>query len=143
MVSKYPTLFELVSAALGDKAAKASDFLDMFSEDAVLEYPFAPTGTPQLVNGKESISSHAARLGPLLEFGDFTLTSVYQLADVVIFEATCQGRGLKTGLPYNQQYICVLHLRGGKIVRYQDYWNPQVLIAALGGQEATAKAYAR
>lgn len=142
MINKYPTLFELVRAALGDKAAEAADFLDLFTDDAVLDYPFAPAGTPQQLIGKENIAAHAIRLAPLLEFGDFTLASVYPLTDVVIFEASCQGRGSETGLPYNQQYICVLHLRGGKIARFQDYWNPQVLTAALGGQEATAKAYA-
>ena len=78
-----------------------------------------------------------------MAFGHFTLESVYPLADAVIFEATCQGQGLETGLPYNQKYICVLHLHDGKIARYQDYWNPLILISALGGPEAMAKAYAR
>lgn len=143
MINKYPTLFELVHAALGDKATEATNFLDLFTDNAVLDYPFAPPGTPQQIVGKESIAAHAIRLAPLLEFGDFTLGSVYQLTDVVIFEASCRGRGTETGLPYNQHYICVLHLRSGKIARWQDYWNPQVLIAALGGQAEMAKAYSR
>ena len=143
MTDKYETLFELIRAAVGDKIPEASDFLDLFTEDAVLDYPFAPEATPKQLVGKANIAAHARRLGPLLEFGDFTLETVYPLADTVIFEATCQGRGSETGLPYDQKYICVLHLRDGKIARYQDYWNPLVLISALGGQEAMAKAYAR
>ena len=143
MINKYPSLFELIRAALGNKAAEATDFLDLFTEDAVLDYPFAPVGTPEQLIGKANIAAHATRLAPLLEFGHFTLESVYPLADAVIFEATCQGRGSETGLPYNQRYICVLHLRNGKIARYQDYWNPLILTSALGGQEAMAKAYAR
>ena len=103
MINKYPSLFELIRAALGNKAAEATDFLDLFTEDAVLDYPFAPVGTPEQLIGKANIAAHAIRLAPLLEFGDFTLESVYPLADAVIFEATCQGRGSETGLPYNQK----------------------------------------
>ena len=47
MINKYPSLFELIRAALGNKAAEATDFLDLFTEDAVLDYPFAPVGTPE------------------------------------------------------------------------------------------------
>lgn len=141
MTNKYPSLFELVRAALGDKATEATDFLDLFTEDAVLDYPFAPAGTPEQLIGKANIAAHATRLAPLLEFGDFTLETVYPLADTVIFEATCQGRGTKTGLPYDQKYVCVLHLRDGRIARYQDYWNPLTLISALGGEDAMVKAY--
>lgn len=143
MGNKYPSLFELICAALGERASVAADFLDLFTDDAVVHYPFAPAGTPQQLVGKDSIAAHAVRLGTLLDFGELTLEAVHDLADVVIFEASCEGRGTETSLPYHQHYICVLHLRDGKIALFKDYWNPQVLIAALGGQEAMARAYAR
>lgn len=142
MPRKYRTLFDLVAAAIGDKASHASNFIDLFADDAVLEYPFAPDGTPKRLTGKASISAHAARLGPMLEFGEFTLQSTFSSGDTVIFEASCTGRGIETGLAYDQQYICVIQMRDGRISRYRDYWNPLVLISALGGQDAMAKAYA-
>jgi ketosteroid isomerase-like protein len=38
-----------------------------------------------------------------------------------------------TGKPYDQRYISVIEHRDGKIVRYVDYWNPQIVAEALGG----------
>jgi len=129
--------------ALGNRIVQCEDFLDFFAEDAVLEYPYAPAGTPERLDGKASIARHATRLAPLLEFGEMTLVAVYGSGDNVVFEATCQGRGVETGIPYDQKYISVVTLQNKRIVRYQDYWNPLVLISALGGQEAMAAAYAR
>jgi ketosteroid isomerase-like protein len=47
-----------------------------------------------------------------------------------------------TGAPYNQLYISVVTLRDGRIAHYRDYWNPLVVLTALGGTEAAAAAYA-
>jgi len=143
MSYKFNSLAALVCAALCDRVLESENFLDLFADDAVLEYPFAPEGTPERLEGKAAIARHALRLAPLLEFGEMTLGAVYNSGDTVIFESSCQGRGVEAGVPYNQDYISVITLRGGRIVRYQDYWNPLVLISAMGGQEKMAAAYAR
>ena len=68
---------------------------------------------------------------------------MYNSGDTVLFECSCEGKGVDAGLAYNQKYLMVVTVRDGRIVRYQDYWNPLVLISALGGQDAMAAAYAR
>jgi ketosteroid isomerase-like protein len=60
----------------------------------------------------------------------------------VIFEFSCSGEGVATGAPYNQLYVSVVTLRDGRIAHYRDYWNPLVVLTALGGTEAAAAAYA-
>jgi len=143
MNDKYNGLTELLRAALGNRIVQSENFLDLFAEDAALEYPFAPDGTPERLEGKAAIAEHAARLAPLLEFGEMTLGAVYISGDTVVFESSCQGRGVESGTSYDQDYISVVTLRDQRIVRYQDYWNPLVLMSALGGQQAMAAAYAR
>jgi hypothetical protein len=141
MTTTYESLFELVVAAVGDRADAATDFLDLFDEAAVLEYPFAPPGTPERLEGRSAIAAHAELLAPSLDFGRFVLSSVVRADDKVIFEASCEGRGVRTGAAYDQRYVCVVTLRDGKIVHYSDYWNPLVLISALGGAEGVRRAY--
>ena len=143
MAEKFDTLTELLHGALGDQVAQSDDFLDLFAENAVFEFPFAPTGTPERLEGKVAIAQHAHRLAPVLEFGELTLGPVYRSGDTTVFEAFCQGRGVEAGLPYDQKYICIVKLQDKKIVRYQDFWNPLVLISALGGQEAMIATYAK
>ncbi|TYC52976.1 hypothetical protein FMN50_15435 [Rhodobacterales bacterium] len=60
----------------------------------------------------------------------------------VVFEFSCQGQGIETGKPYDQDYISVVTLRDGRVCHYRDYWNPLVALHALGGAEAAAAAYA-
>jgi len=94
MANKYDSLAHLVRGALGDRIVQSENFLDFFAEDAVLEYPYAPAGTPERLQGKAAIAHHASRLAPLIEFGEMTLGSVYSAGDTVVFQASCQGRGL-------------------------------------------------
>lgn len=143
MADKYKTLAELLGAALVGQLKPYESFGDLFTEDATFEFPFAPAGTPKQLTGRAAIIDHLARLGPLIAFGDFTLSAVYRCADTTIFEASCQGEGVDTGLAYDQKYVAVITVRDGQIARYADYWNPLVLLHALGGQEAVEVAYAR
>lgn len=72
-----------------------------------------------------------------MELGD-----VHSSGETVVFEFSCTGQGVHTGAPYNQDYISVATLQEGRITRYRDYWNPLVVLTALGGHEAAAAAYA-
>lgn len=51
----------------------------------------------------------------------------------------CIGRGVATGLHYNQRYISVITVEQGYIVNYLDYWNPLILAEALGGVDSSEK----
>jgi hypothetical protein len=70
------------------------------------------------------------------------LGNVYAVGETVIVEFSCTGEGVETGAPYDQVYISVVTLREGRIAHYRDYWNPLVVLTALGGTDAAAAAYA-
>lgn len=138
MTSKFDTFRELLHGALGARLASADDFLDLFAEDVVFEFPYAPPGFPKRLDGRGTLAAHLARFGPLLDFGELELKSIYPSRDAVVFEFSCAGRGTNTGVAYDQNYISVVTLREGRIARYQDYWNPLIVLAALGGSEVVA-----
>lgn len=142
MADKFDSFSDLLRAALGHQLAPADSFLDMFTEDIVFEFPYAPDGLPNRLDGSAALGFHLKRLGPLIAFGQMELGSVHTAGETVIFEFSCTGQGVNTGAPYNQNYISVVTLRDGRIAQYRDYWNPLVVLTALGGAESAAAAFA-
>lgn len=143
MSGKFDSFGDLLRAALGDRLVAADDLLGLFTDDVVFEFPYAPEGLPRRLDGIDALAGHLEKLGPLITFGSMALKSVHASGETVIFEFSCTGRGTRTGAPYDQDYISVVSLKGGRIRRYRDYWNPLVVLTALGGSEAAASAYAR
>ncbi|WP_245451341.1 MULTISPECIES: nuclear transport factor 2 family protein [Georhizobium] len=142
MSDKFDSFSDLLRAALGERLAPADSLLDMFTDDVLFEFPYAPDGLPGRLEGTPALAAHLEKLGPLLTFGPMHLGNVHAVGETVIFEFSCTGQGVKTGAPYDQVYISVVTLREGRIARYRDYWNPLIVLTALGGTEAAAAAYA-
>lgn len=142
MNDKFDSFSGLLRGALGDRLDAGPEMVDLFAEDVIFEFPYAPEGLPRRLEGLAALADHLGRLGPMLALGEFTLHAIHPAGETVVFEFSCQGEGAATGLPYDQDYISVVTLREGRIARYRDYWNPLVAVHALGGAEAAAKAYA-
>ena len=138
MAGKFNTFGDLLKGALGSALIATDDVLNLFAEDVAFEFPYAPDGFPKGFDGRDRLAAHLARLGPLLVFDRFDLEASHIAGDTAVLEFTCKGRGVDTGIAYDQTYISVVTLRGGRIARYKDYWNPLVVLAALGGIEAAA-----
>ncbi|GAA4185908.1 nuclear transport factor 2 family protein [Streptosporangium oxazolinicum] len=124
---------ELVSAG------KIREWVDLFTEDAVLEFPFPPPGFPPHIKGKEALYEHMKNFPQLLEV-TFSTPVYYDAADpgLVIADFTSEGRALMTGNRFHQTYLSLVWTANGKITRYRDFWDPWVIIQALGGPEALA-----
>ncbi len=142
MSDKFDSFSDLLRAALGDRLDPADSLLGLFADDVIFEFPYAPDGLPKRLDGTAALSAHLGTLGPLLSFGPMTLGNVHADGATVIFEFSCRGEGVATGAPYNQDYISVVTMQDGRIARYRDYWNPLVVLTALGGTEAAAAAFA-
>ncbi|MBB3125553.1 hypothetical protein FHS19_000207 [Paenibacillus rhizosphaerae] len=104
-------------------------FLDLFDEDVVFEFPYAPEALTQILNGKRALKEYLETLDTLLEIRSFTEPLIHVSAESPVFIAQYEGSGtvLADGKPYEQKYISVVEVKNGKIVRFQDYWNPLAL----------------
>ena len=109
-------------------------YLDLWHDDAVTEFPFAPPGSPRRLDGITAITAHLIDYPRIIRLAEVAVVALHETADphVVIAEFNASGTVVATGKPYQMSYIVVLTVTNGKIAHYRDYWNPTVALAALG-----------
>ena len=130
-----PAFSAMISRALGELLAPGADgFAAMMAEDGVMEFPFAPPGLPARLEGRDAVAAHLADLPALLSIERLREPEVHLARDgaTAVLEFGCRGRAVATGRPYDQRYVSVITVRDGRIARYRDYWNPLVVLDALG-----------
>ncbi|WP_370676186.1 nuclear transport factor 2 family protein [Pleomorphomonas sp. PLEO] len=134
-----PTFSAMLRSAIGDLLEpSAGSFLEMFAEDGVMEFPYAPPGSVKVLHGRSALADHLKRFPEILSIDGFSVPQVWRTdtPGTVILEMECKGRGIRTGEPYDQTYISVVTTKDGRIQRYKDYWNPLVVLRAIGGSDA-------
>ena len=122
-------------------------WIDLWADDGVLEFPFAPAGRRARYAGKADILAYmqatAARMGGHIKSEGLEYFRILPMAEpgAICLEMAVKGRVVATGAPYAQKYISIIETRGGKITVYREYWNPLVSIDANGGREAWSAAF--
>ncbi|MCG7588212.1 nuclear transport factor 2 family protein, partial [Photobacterium sp. OFAV2-7] len=137
----FASFSEMLKRALGAKVDQsAQSFIEMVTQDCVMEFPYAPEGGVKKVEGSAALASYLTRVSKLVNIDQISEPTVHQTLnqDVVILEFDCNGQGLATGRPYNQRYISVITLNQGQIQHYLDYWNPLIAMDAIGDLSALA-----
>ena len=131
---------DMLRRVLGDRLRPNCDtFVDMFAQDGVLEYPFAPPGLNTPLKGQDAIIANFQRIRKLLRIDSVTNVSQIEVSDpnTVILEFYGRGEGVVTGEAYEQRYVSIIRLHDGRITHYKDYWNPIAVLRAVKGSEAT------
>lgn len=113
-------------------------FADMWAEEGSIDFPYAPPGLPERLEGKAAIREHVRSLIQVLRFERLSEPVFHPTLDptTLIVEFSCEGHAVSTGRPYPQRYISVIELREGRIFKYRDYWNPLVVQRAMGTEDA-------
>lgn len=136
MTDNIESFSAMLRQALGTRIDPDADaYLEMVADDAVMEFPHAPSGFPTRLDGRAAIARHLERVGDMIAFDRMSEPTVHPSTDpdVVVIEFDGFGHGAATGEPYDQSYMSVIRTAGGRIVRYRDYWNPLVLLRATRG----------
>ncbi|MFD2700965.1 nuclear transport factor 2 family protein [Paenibacillus shunpengii] len=106
-------------------------WLELFSEDAIFEFPYAPEGYTKRLVGIQEIRNYIYELPKLMNVHAFSNAELTITNEKIVAEYTCDGVIIETQKPYQQTYISVIHTKGGKITRFKDYWNPVVVLNAV------------
>ncbi len=123
----FPGLTELFKQILGDRIDQsAADFLELFTEDGVMEFPYALEGRPKRVAGRAALAEYLGSLNDRLAIDSNSEPVVHWTRDpnVVIVEFSIVAHLRSNGEQHDQVYIDVLTLENGKIKNFRDYWNP-------------------
>ncbi|MET9263648.1 nuclear transport factor 2 family protein [Amycolatopsis sp. NPDC004079] len=109
-------------------------FVQLFAEDAVLEFPFAAPSEPQRVEGRAALAEYLRDYPNLFDVREVAAKRVHQTTDpeVSIAEFELAGIAVATQKPYRLGYVVVLTVRDGLIRRYRDYFSPLAVIDVLG-----------
>jgi ketosteroid isomerase-like protein len=104
--------------------------VDLWAEDGLMEFPFAPDGWPKQLDGKAAITAYMAHYPEHIDLHDFPDLQIHDTTDpaTIVVEMRGVGRLVKTDRPFDMKYIAVVSFRDGQLVSYRDYWNP---LAAL------------
>ena len=140
-----PSFSAMLKVALGDLLAPgAATFVDMFDENGVMEFPFAPTGSVKRIDGRTALIDYLAQLGTVVHIAGVSVPVIHRTTepDTVILEFESSGASVATGRAYRQTYVSIITLTSGRIVRYRDYWNPLVILGLTGDGEPRAAAAA-
>lgn len=110
-----------------------SGWVDMWTEDGTMEFPFAPATHPRL-EGRKSIADYMSAFPTKVEISEFPYVRFHHSSDgkTLVVEFSCIGRSLDTGKQYNQSYVGVMDIRDGRISAYKDYFNPLVVLQSMG-----------
>lgn len=120
-------------------SGRIAEWVNLFTEDGVLEFPYGPEGFPKKVSGKDELFDYMKNFPKhfkvIFEKLNFHATEDPTL---VIAEFESNGIALATGKPYLQKYISVVTTTPeGKMIRYVDFWNPLVAMEALNSPMST------
>ncbi|GAA1023885.1 MULTISPECIES: nuclear transport factor 2 family protein [Amycolatopsis] len=109
-------------------------FVQLFAEDAVLEFPFAAPSEPKRVEGRAALAEYLRDYPNLFDVREVAAKRVHQTTDpeVSIAEFELAGIAVATQKPYRLGYVVVLTVRDGLIHRYRDYFSPLAVIDVLG-----------
>jgi ketosteroid isomerase-like protein len=118
-------------------AGQTEEWVKLFAPEAVLEFPYAPTGVPRRVTGHEALVAHMVNFPDTFDV-EFVDLVFHETADpgLAVAEFRSEGTALPTGKPYRQECISVVRTDAdGLITHYLDYWNPLIAIEALTPSE--------
>lgn len=121
---------------------------ELFAEEAVWEFPFAPPGVPQRIEGRDNIIAAASagmersrRKGRrITHYQDLVIYDTKD-PDVIFTTFELHGKNSHTGETYQIPYMQFLKVRDGKIVILLDYFPGEVLSMAFENPIETAEVY--
>ena len=107
------------------------------ADDVVAEFPFAPTGSPRRLEGREALYEYLRNYPSVIDVHSIPKLRTYPTDDpnVAIAEWSSSGTVLTNGNAYEMSYATFVTFKDGLIINYREYWDPLAFTQALGGAQ--------
>ncbi|PKV89711.1 nuclear transport factor 2 family protein [Streptomyces sp. TLI_146] len=101
-------------------------WVDLWDEEGVMEFPFAPPGWPERLEGRQSVADYMRHYPDHIDLHGFPDVTIHQTTapETIVVEMRAVGRLVATDSPFDMTYIAVVTVHDGRITSYRDYWNP-------------------
>lgn len=126
-------LFKMHLEMFTSSAMTREDYANLFTEDAVQEYPYAPAPFAKELKGRDAITAYIANVtqsATKWNFTDFIFSSTSD-PNTVFVEFKGSALVTATGKIYDQIYIGRITLQGEQIKHYREFWNPSWILDAF------------
>lgn len=137
-------VFERGQRLLQEEELDPDALASQFASNGVLELPFAPSGLPRRVEGRDAIralyrNAASARTRPSFEFRSVVVHETVD-PETIVTEFEVHAREPESGEGYRFANVQVMTVRAGEIVSLRDYWNPldRPELTALTGSASAA-----
>src|SRR5258705_9029050 len=129
-----PTAVQLLRNSLDRFLAKdMKGWSELCDENVVAEFPFAPEGSPARIEGRAALYEYLRNYPNFIDVREIPTLKIYSTDDpnVAIAEWSVSGKVISNGNPYDMSYATFVTFRGGLIINYREYWNPQAFLSAM------------
>ena len=122
---------------------RLDEWVDLWADDGMLEFPYAPAGRRRAYQGKADILAYMKHASGRVAADSVEQMRIFPMLDpgMVVVEMSFKGRALANDAPYNQSLVIFFEVRDGKLHRHREYWNPLITIDAIGGREKWAAGF--
>jgi len=105
-------------------------WIGLWAENGVMEFPFAPGGWPERLEGREAIAAYMRHYPDHIDLKDFPDLRIHETTDpeTIVVEMRGVGRLVETDSPFDMTYIAVVTIQDGHFTSYRDYWNPLAVL---------------
>ena len=119
------------------------EWIELWADDGVLEFPYAPAGRRRAYRGKADILAYMKHATGRVAADSVEHMQVFPMLDpdIAVVELAIKGRALANDAPYNQSFVIFFEARDGKLRRHREYWNPLITIDAIGGRDKWADGF--
>src|SRR5271166_176587 len=112
----------------------------LLAQDAVFEMPYAPEGFERKIVGRDNIIAFVQTVPSIIDaenLHDVRLETYSADPGEIVAEYKSDMVIKRMGAEYRNNYISRFTVRGGKITRFAEYYDPIRLLIALGGSVAS------
>jgi len=123
-------LLTSLMAAISDRDYDAQ--AGLLHADLLLETPFAPPGAPRAVRSRSEYVDAMRGADRAFTHKRMVIDECFPLegADALVARYHAEAE-TRTGRPFPQEYIGLFWFEGGKVARWQEYYNPAVIQKAF------------
>ncbi len=105
---------------------------DIYTEDLVVEFPYAPEGHTRQLDGPEACLAFFSRISSFALGFKISEPTIVSDGDTFVAEYHGSATFKESGLPYEQDYVLVATVEDGKLKSLREHYDPLRVLRAMG-----------